>query len=227
MVIPPSKLKPVLSTPERIVDAHASQAENISADYTMRDPNVFPSNYEVDIPLIEERLRNFNARVTGDHDGKDPPNDILQWLIEESASTGNPDQISSRSIAHRLLLLNFNSVPPLSMTLSSTIFDLYSAPGAENYIEALRKECDELHLLDFTIHESMRYSEFGYLAFPRRVNAPGGFEIGGVKVPKGVHMEIPMHNIHMDPDFYSEPTRFNPFRFAGPAAPDAESRALP
>ena len=59
------------------------------------------------------------------------------------------------------------------------------------------------------------------------MNAPGGFEIGGVKVPKGVHMEIPMYNIHMDPDFYSEPTRFNPFRFAGPAAPDAESRALP
>ena len=27
-------------------------------------------------------------------------------------------------------------------------------------------------------------------------------------------MEIPMHSMHMDPDFYPEAAKFNPFRFA-------------
>jgi cytochrome P450 len=39
----------------------------------------------------------------------------------------------------------------------------------------------------------------------------------GLKIPKGVNLEIPMHNIHMDEDFYPDAKLFNPFRFADPS----------
>jgi cytochrome P450 len=77
----------------------------------------------------------------------------------------------------------------------------------------------ELHLLDSTIRESMRLSDFGSLAFPRRVAAQNGIDISGIHVPKGAWMQIPMHNIHTDEDNYADASQFRPFRFAGPHAP--------
>lgn len=158
-------------------------------------------------------------------------------------------------------MLNFNSVPPVGLTLSHLLFDLYSAPPSEGFVDTLRGECDQviketpekhwskdavsrLVLLDSTIRESMRHSDFGWTAFPRRVNlttssstsnfthikssqvlSPTGIPMSpSLNVPPGVNLEIPMHSIHMDPDFHPQPTRFAPFRFApsstGPTNPD-------
>lgn len=49
LVIPPKQLKTVLSKPERVVEVHEPQFENVIAKYTIRDPDMYPSNAEVDI----------------------------------------------------------------------------------------------------------------------------------------------------------------------------------
>ena len=93
-----------------------------------------------------------------------------------------------RRIAHRLVMYNFNSVPPIGLTLSHLLLDLYSGPNAEKSVARLRKESREvfesspdgtwtkdtvskLVLADSTIRESMRMSDFGSLALPRRVSS--------------------------------------------------------
>lgn len=96
--------------------------------------------------------------------------------------------MTARRIAHRLVFLTFNAAPPAGLTLSSFLLDLISSPKAEEYIHALRRECEQvleetsegywtktavekLILLDSALRESMRLSDFGSHAFPRRVRS--------------------------------------------------------
>lgn len=39
----------MLSNPENKLTAHIPQAESVSSKYTMKDPNIQPTNYEVDL----------------------------------------------------------------------------------------------------------------------------------------------------------------------------------
>jgi hypothetical protein len=42
VAIPPSQFKAVFGSPERVIESHVPQFESVSAEYTMRDPMVFP-----------------------------------------------------------------------------------------------------------------------------------------------------------------------------------------
>jgi hypothetical protein len=114
--------------------------------------------------------------------------DILQWLIEESSNNPNPIQMTPRRIAHRLVFITFNSAEPIGLTLCTVIFNILSSKDAQEIVKVLREECertlaatkegywtrsavDKLELLDSTIRESMRISDFGSHAFPREVRA--------------------------------------------------------
>jgi hypothetical protein len=136
------------------------------------------------VPLVKERI--------GVHrKGSDAPNDILQWLIQESAKHPDPSHMDPRRLARRLVVLNFNAVPPAGITLSHLLCNLYSQTRdkCEEYVEELRNECnsvlnstskdywtretvERLKLVDSTIRESMRHLDFGALAMPRRVSRP-------------------------------------------------------
>jgi cytochrome P450 len=139
-------------------------------------------------------------------------------------------------IAHRIVMLNFNTAPPAGLTVANTLCDLFSAPDTEQIVSIPRAELlkvaeetgghywtkdavSRIHLLDSTMRESMRLSDFGSLAFPRRVAAKEGIKMSGIHVPKGTWMQIPMHNIHIDEDNYTSAAEFRPFRFARPHAP--------
>lgn len=95
-----------------------------------------------------------------------------------------------------------------------------------------KEAVSKLHLLDSTIRESMRFSSFSVLALPRRVSiphnvtfrcqvlkvyqvvAPEGIALdNNVRIPQGIPLATPMDSIHFDPDFYTDPTQFHPFRF--------------
>lgn len=73
-----------------------------------------------------------------------------------------------------------------SISITNAILNLYSAPGAEVYVEALREECTrvlarnngkwtkasiaELLRVDSTIRESMRMSDIGSVGLFRTVS---------------------------------------------------------
>ncbi|KAF1852229.1 cytochrome P450 [Cucurbitaria berberidis CBS 394.84] len=182
------------------------------------------------LPLIKERLSRFLQQANDPSADWDPPQDGLQWLIEEAWKTGNAKYIDPSRIGHRLLILNFVSMHTTSFTLANALQDLFSEVPSIGSVEDLREECarvlkeaggvwtkdavSKLHLVDSTIRESMRISSFSILALPRRVVAEEGITIDDdVHIPKGIYLATPMDAIHLDAKFYSDPTKFHPFRF--------------
>lgn len=58
------------------------------------------------------------------------------------------------------------------------------------------------------------------LIFFAKVVSPTGLPISSsITIPHGVNVGVPMHSIHMDPDYHPNPTHFSPFRFAPSSNP--------
>ncbi|KAF5530163.1 ent-kaurene oxidase [Fusarium phyllophilum] len=156
------------------------------------------------------------------------PTNILQWIIEASAATGDASQLEANRMGHRMMILNFNLVQGGSIPFSTVLSDICNGEHAASTFSRLRDEAtsvlastkiwdrttiSKLVLVDSAIRESMRWSDFGLFALPRRVNSPGITLDSGICVPPGVHIEVPMHSIHMDDRFYADAGTFQPFRF--------------
>ncbi|KAF4631714.1 hypothetical protein G7Y89_g6425 [Cudoniella acicularis] len=162
--------------------------------------------------------------------------DGLQWIIEESYATKDPQQLDPTRITHRLLYVNDISLHSTSFTMQNVILDLYNGENSRDLVEALREECaavlkeasgswtraavQKLKLADATIRESMRLTPFASVGLPRTVIHPGGISLespnGKVHVPRGTVVAAPMDPIHRDEAIYPEAARFNPFRFIQP-----------
>jgi len=187
------------------------------------------------LPVIEHRLKNTHKKAEDPTFDWTPPNDGLQWLIEECMSTQtNPIELHPRMLARRLLNLNMVAIHTTSMGITNTLFDIYSSPDANAIVASLREECERvlaahgshwskeainsLHRHDSAIRESMRFSDMGFLGMQRMVVAKGGVDFGdGIIVPQGVRLATPNSHIHHDPAFYGDSANsYNPFRFSAP-----------
>lgn len=144
-------------------------------------------------------------------------------------------------------MLNFVSIETTAMAITHTITDLYSSPEAESFVAGLWEECervlpdhhgawtkaelDQLVRVDSTIRESMRFSDFAYIALPRMVVNPHGvdFRTGdrSLHVPPGIRVCVPAHSIHRDPAFHPAPSTYNAFRFAAEAGIGEATEPLP
>ena len=114
--------------------------------------------------------------------------DGLQWIIDECYKKHDPKQLEPARVTHRLLMLNLVAIHSTSFTTTNTILDLYSSSPSDGFVDGLREECDRaladsdgiwtkeaitrLSRVDSTIKESMRFSNFGIVALPRRVGFP-------------------------------------------------------
>jgi len=137
-------------------------------------------------------------------------------------------------------MLNLVAIETMAMSITHTLVDLYSAPDCESFVVGLREELDRVwHLesqqqgqtgqwtkagldrlirVDSTIRESMRVSDLSYIAIPRMVAQSTGIDFqqtgGLLHIPEGVRVCVPAHAIQRDPEYYSDPFIFNPFRFS-------------
>ncbi|TRX87809.1 hypothetical protein FHL15_011302 [Xylaria flabelliformis] len=197
----------------------------------------------ITLPEIQKRLHDAARRRDGSNyleaPCKNPSDqeDALQWCIEESYATGDPDHLDPMRIALRLVYLNDISTHSTSFTAANVILDLASSDPSLGYIKALReesarvlKEADgswtrqavsELKLIDSTIRESMRMSPFNSIGVPRTVIEPHGITVqqgnSTMKLPQGTIIGVPVAPIQYDEKFYPNAKEFHPFRFA----PDA------
>ncbi|KAF7506027.1 hypothetical protein GJ744_012274 [Endocarpon pusillum] len=195
------------------------------------------------IPFIETRLRQTQKKLADPSDAWEPPTDGLQWLIDECYKTGQPDNLTAPSIAHRLLILNMMAVDSTALTTSNALLDIYSTPSDVGVLPSLREELsralassngvwtkdtvDSLVRTDSAIRESMRYSCFGLINFARRVAAPGGVTLeDGTYIPNGVKVAAAMDAIHHDEALYSKPNVFDAFRFLSASEGQKQSRDL-
>ncbi|KAF4438769.1 ent-kaurene oxidase [Fusarium acutatum] len=314
LILPPAQIKAIYNKREDELLAHDPASEALSFEWTIRDREVYPSNYTVDVirkwitrrfdefaaelqeelclavdeqfgtsqewrevklwPAVQriftrglnrvlvgfplcrdeaflETMRRFAIDMpfqglfitlvpkvlkpifdylkANQNSTSEKPANILQWIIEASAATGDPSQLDPHRIGHRMMILNFNLVQGGSIPFSTVLSDIYNGEHAASTFSQLRDEAksvlastktwdratiSKLVLADSAIRESMRWSDFGLFALPRRVNSPGINLDNGIYVPPGVHIEVPMHSIHMDDSLYADAGIFRPFRFA-------------
>ncbi|KAI9662176.1 MAG: hypothetical protein M1831_002872 [Alyxoria varia] len=184
------------------------------------------------VPVIVERLQKIDRKQKDASFDWNTPDDVLQWVIEECQKTKEPRQMEPERIAHRLIKLNVVSIASTAGTITNAILDLYSSNPSDGFVDTLREESNRvlaesrgiwtkdalsrLVCMDSAIRESMRFSDFGFLALPRRISAPEGIVLdSGMHIPKGIRLATPMHAIHHDESIYPNPSRYDPFRFTG------------
>ncbi|KAJ8133117.1 hypothetical protein O1611_g505 [Lasiodiplodia mahajangana] len=186
------------------------------------------------MPFILDRLSHMKRRMSDPSYAWVPPDDGLQWIIEECYSSSNPEQLDPNRVWQRLLIMNDVSLLTTSFTVQNFILDLFTTDPSAGYVEILRKECAEalalssgqwdaksvgrLRLVDSALRESMRVSPVGPFMLPRTVMDPGGIKLDGcdTPAPPGTVFVLPVENMHFDERVYSNARCYNPFRFAHP-----------
>ncbi|KAH8751346.1 putative Ent-kaurene oxidase [Diaporthe sp. PMI_573] len=177
------------------------------------------------IPMVEDRIRMWEA-------GKaDVPDDFLQWMIPILAKEGN-EQIDASRITLRLVSMLIPLIYAMCYVFSHCVFDINGSKNRADVLTGLEEECSrvvskhggldspeaihDLHRIDSALRESMRVSDVAVTNVFRDVTA-GVLDIGSnVRVGPGVRMVLPTQDIHLDPDNYAEPWRFDAFRFSRP-----------
>ena len=112
------------------------------------------------------------------------------------------------------------------------VLDIHGSSARADVLAGLEEECtrvsrrygslttresvEALFRADSALRESMRVSDVAVTNLFRDVTA-GEVEIGsGLRVGTGARMVFPTQNVHLDPDNYTEPTKFDAFRFSRP-----------
>ncbi|KAI1822654.1 ent-kaurene oxidase [Xylaria intraflava] len=195
----------------------------------------FSRAVKICLPFVKKRLEETSKLKADSSYDWTPPNDGLQWIIEECYSSQNPAaQLDPVRVCHRVILINDVSLHTSSFTLQNFILDLMSTDPSLGYVDTLRRECvnalkqsngvwtrdavNNLKLVDSAIRESMRISTVGTIMLPRKVIRPHGVTLENCRdpIPAGVDIGIPIQPIHLDEAIYPDAKSYHPFRFARP-----------
>lgn len=145
------------------------------------------------------------------------------------------------------VLLAHSLLQPIAMAIYANVYtmvnfvsDLHSSTSKDEIIALLREECqnvadecpesiltksamDKCHSLDSALRESMRMSSTSIVANPREVAPGNGLDLdGGIHIPSGIRLCVPVEAIHRDPRFYRDPLTFDAFRFSNPSTGQGE-----
>ncbi|KIM70391.1 hypothetical protein SCLCIDRAFT_1207734 [Scleroderma citrinum Foug A] len=167
-------------------------------------------------PVVDERLR--KEELMGKNwPGK--PCDMISWLIDVSS----PEDRNVRSIALRILVLNFASLHTSAQGFAHALFNLALYP---QFQEPLREEVkavigqhgwtrESMSLLpkmDSFLKESQRVSSTSLLPVVRKAMEEIIFS-DGTKIPSGTHIAVASGPMHFDSRYFPNAYEFDPFRF--------------
>ncbi|KAI0741267.1 cytochrome P450 [Daedaleopsis nitida] len=170
-------------------------------------------------PIIDERRENM--KTLGD-DWNDKPNDMLQWLMDESANRGQKG--GDYGVAQRILLINFAAIHTSSTTITHVIFDLAARP---EYAQPLRDEVEQIIAvdgwtkvamakmwkLDSFLKECIRFNNISLTSLTRKAMKDLTL-VDGTFIPKGTLVVAAAGPTHYDEAYYPDPSVFDGFRFA-------------
>jgi cytochrome P450 len=190
------------------------------------------------LPLVEERIHLWETAESMTGKGKDEglPDDFLQWMIPICAKDG-PEQLEPTRIALRLVSLLTPLIFAVCYVFSHCVLDIHGSSSRDDILAGLEEECarvcgegdgslgskasvDALSRIDSALRESMRFSDVAVTNLFRDVIA-GEVDIGnGIRVGEGVRMVFPTQDIHHDANNYTDPKRYDAFRFSRPHEKD-------
>ncbi|KAF1952224.1 cytochrome P450 [Byssothecium circinans] len=183
------------------------------------------------VPLIKQRLSDIRKKDARDpeYKGWKEPNDFITWIIRTAMAEGRHDELEPRTIALRILPLNFASIHTTALTGSATLLDVLSSPP--EVVESLREEAlriykahnnkwtkaglSAMYRTDSAIRESQRFSAFALSFVHRKVMVKEG-----IMSPEGVHLAYgtilaaPWISLAGDDEFYEKPEVYDAFRFS-------------
>ncbi|KAK1231303.1 hypothetical protein PQX77_005583 [Marasmius sp. AFHP31] len=174
-------------------------------------------------PIFDERFA-MEREYGPDWPGK--PNDLISWLMDSCAQTGEDWQKGSyEDLALRVISVNFVAILTTSQTFVQALFHLAANP---QIVEPLREEIRttieregawskvamvQMRLLDSFLKESHRHVGAQSISMSRIARKDFTFSNGTV-VPAGTSVGLPTLHIHRSEEAYPSPYSFNPTRFS-------------
>uniref|UniRef100_A0A0W0FEL6 Benzoate 4-monooxygenase cytochrome p450 n=1 Tax=Moniliophthora roreri TaxID=221103 RepID=A0A0W0FEL6_MONRR len=171
--------------------------------YAMRDSQKYDPDSESNLNVFYTLLS--NARIEGKL--RRPNRVSREWLITEGTSlqVAGSDTVGNACTIGARCLVRDNAVR------AKLVQELETAwPDQGNHLPLERLE--KLPYLTAVIKESLRLS-FGVVSPMNRVAPEGGAVIAGHPVPPGTIVSIANPFVHMNPEIFPDPARFNPERW--------------
>jgi cytochrome P450 len=161
-------------------------------------------------PEVARRLRLIqDATAKGSEplpaNENDRPNDLMQWLVEQSSRSTNPAEMSPRNLANKLVLFNLFATHTLTTTFTTLITTLLTHHSSVTTLSALRAEASqilpkasksptltkEMNLHDSVLRETLRFHPAFDDSMLREVVAPAGlYTPDGTYLPRGSHVAL-------------------------------------
>jgi cytochrome P450 len=182
------------------------------------------------IPFIKQRMKELKeAEKTGNT--RTDLNDYTTWHIKEVEQ--DVIENTPQKIAKRIMTINFAAIHTSTFTATNILFDIFSSPSAEMYIQEIRQEVEQalsesggrwdkntlakLIKTDSAVRESLRISTFMSTGMDRVVVDPHGATMtNGLHLPQGTRIGTSTYSIHHDDGIYENAMTYDAFRFSRP-----------
>ena len=192
-------------------------------------PRWIPTPLRVRSRLARRAIDRVMYRLIAARRGAAPPGedaDLLQRLIDARDEAGDGRGLSDEEIRDQLVTFFLAGHETTSHALTWTFYLLSRNPDVATAMHdelnaVLGNEapgfeaCDALPFTERVVKESMRIFPPVY-AIARKAVTDN--RVGGYTVPAGSEVGLWFYQAHHDPRWFEEPERFDPDRFADPAA---------
>jgi cytochrome P450 len=189
--------------------------------------------------LIQDTKAKGEPLPANEHDR---PNDLMQWLVEQSSRSTNPAEMSPRDLANKLVLFNLFATHTITTTFTTLITTLLTHHSSIQTLSALRIEASQIlpkasenpslaknmPLHDSVLRETLRFHPAFDDSMLREVVAPAGlYTPDGTYLPRGSH--VALHTRLMQRSSFAgegeDWDNSRPFRYCEMAAEGSEKSA--
>lgn len=165
-------------------------------------------------------------------EGKEKPNDMMQWIIDAATQKEDPRELEPANIAGKMVLFNVFATSTTSIMSGLILFNLLSYKNAPSLLAELSSEARQIMptlssdatkirnmvKLDSVIRETLRWAPMGGQGLIREVVKPGGLETpDGTYLPQGTQVATIITRMQRDVEkngnIFGEPAdEYDPLR---------------
>ncbi|KAM7188991.1 Cytochrome P450 [Rhypophila sp. PSN 637] len=186
-------------------------------------------------PVLQERFAHIRANPA---DTTHDPNDLLQRMLRD-AQRGCPEELDTPTMTRRILMAKLGFIYQVGFACSNLVRNILESDSEYSTISSLREEaaqiraeCDSLPVdpltgskvwtrknvagmvcADSVMRETLRVDAFPTRALIRQVMVDGLHTDTGLPLPKGALVSVVSQPMHTDPELWSDPLQFDPYRF--------------